>query len=166
MSSGRVTDTDHGADAFMERLRALKASTARVRVGVLADAAKDPAKDKNGKAGKPPKYTLLEVAAVHEFGAPAANIPQRSFIRAPIDAHAEDIKRLQGVLLGHVVEGKITVAAALDMLGAKIASYCQEAIDDGIEPALADETVRRKGSSKPLVNTGQLKSAITWKVEG
>ena len=70
------------------------------------------------------------------------------------------------MLLGQVVEGKITEAAALDMLGAKVASYCQEAIDNGIEPALADETVRRKGSSKPLVNTGQLKSAITWKVEG
>ena len=164
--TGRVTDTDHGAKAMLARLRALKASTARVRVGVLADAAKDPPKDKNGKVGKPPKYTLLEVAAVHEFGAPAANIPQRSFIRAPIDAHAEDIKRLQTVLLGHVVEGKITEAAALDMLGAKVASWCQEAITEGIAPPLADATAKRKGSTKPLVNTGQLKSAITWKVEG
>lgn len=165
MTASRVTDTDHGADAFLARIRALKASKARVRVGVLADAAKDPPKDKNGKTGKPPKYTLLEVAGVHEFGAPAANIPQRSFIRAPIDAHAEDITRLQAVLLTQIVEGRITEAAALDLLGAKVASWCQEAIDDGIEPALADETVQRKGSSKPLVNTGQLKSAITWQVE-
>jgi len=164
--TGRVIDTDHGAKAMLERLRALKASTALVRVGVLADAAKDPPKDKNGKVGKPPKYTLLEVAAVHEFGAPAANIPQRSFIRAPVDTHAEDIKRLQGVLFEHVVEGKITESAALDQIGAKVASWCQEAIDNGIEPALADATVKRKGSSKPLVNTGQLKSSITWKVEG
>ena len=36
----------------------------------------------------------------------------------------------------------------------------------GIAPPLKPATIARKGSSTPLINTGQLRSAITWRVEG
>lgn len=155
-----VKDIDRGAKAMIERIRALAASKATVRVGVLTDA---PKKKRESVSGK---YSLVEVAAVHEYGAPAARIPQRSFIRAPVDEHAADIARLQKVLLAQVVEGKIELKPALDAMGSKIAAWCQNAISDGIAPALAPATVAKKKSSKPLVDTGQLKSSITWVVEG
>ena len=31
-------------------------------------------------------------------------------------------------------------------------------------PPLAESTIRRKGSSNPLIDTGQLRSSITWQV--
>jgi hypothetical protein len=40
----------------------------------------------------------------------------------------------------------------------------QMRISQGIPPALAQATVDRKKSSVPLVDTGQLRSAITWQV--
>ena len=69
----RVTVKDNGAAALLARAKTLAAGRV-VRVGVLDDAPKDP-----HKGEKPSGMSLLEVAAVHEFGAPAAGIPQRSF---------------------------------------------------------------------------------------
>lgn len=155
--SGKVTDSDRGLKELRARLAALKG--ARVRVGVLADAPKRP------HAGEEPsEMTLVEVAAVHEFGAPARGIPQRSFIRATVDEKRADVAKLQEVLLGNVTKGKMTADQALDAMGAKVAAWCKTRIAAGIAPPLKPETVARKKSSKPLVDTGQLRSSITWKV--
>jgi hypothetical protein len=53
---------------------------------------------------------------------------------------------------------------ALDRLGAKVAALLQNRISAGIDPPNSAATIARKGSSKPLVDTGQLKAAITWRV--
>lgn len=151
-----VRDTDQGANAFVARLRALDG--AKVRVGVLDDA---PKRESDGASGP---LSLLEVAAIHEFGAPAAGIPQRSFIRATADERRTDIGALQAALAEQVAAGKASPEQALELMGAKVASMVQAKINSGIAPPLAPETVARKGSSQPLVSTGQLKSSITWKV--
>lgn len=158
--SSKVTDKDRGAKALMERIGGLAESKRTVRVGILTDA---PKKEREGATGK---YSLLEVAALHEFGAPAANIPARSFIRATIDEHQADIAKLQRVLLTKVVAGELTEEQALQALGAKVAGWCKARIAAGIDPPLAPATVKRKKSSKPLVDTGQLRSSITHVVEG
>ena len=159
--SGKVTDTDRGARDLLERLRALAKSTRKVRVGVLADA------PKKSEGASPSRLSLLEVAILHEFGAPAAGIPQRSFIRATIDERAADIAKLQLALAKRVAEGAITEDQALAQLGAKVAAWCQARIVAGISPALAPSTIERKGNkTTPLVLTGQLKSSITYAVEG
>lgn len=152
----RVTVTDRGADGLLSRLR--RAAGARVRVGVLEEATKA-SREEEGSA-----LTLLEVAAVHEFGAPAAGIPQRSFIRAGVDAQLPEIQRVQRALAGQTIRGAITLDVALDRLGAKVAALLQNRIAAGIDPPNSPATIARKGSSKPLVDTGQLKAAITWRV--
>lgn len=160
MSTTKVTDTDRGAGELVKRLRALAKSTRRVKVGILSDA---PKKAREGSRGK---LSLLEVAIVHEFGAPAANIPQRSFIRATIDERAADIARLQLVVAQRVAMGEITEEQGLSQIGAKVAGWIKARIADGIAPPLAESTVARKKSSKPLVDTGQLRSAVAHVVEG
>lgn len=156
----KITDTDRGAKALLKSVGALAKSKRTVRVGILSDA---PKKEREGATGK---LSLLEVAAIHEFGAPAAGIPARSFIRATIDEHQADIEKLQRVLLAKVVAGQLTEEQALQMIGAKVAGWCKARIAAGIDPPLAPETVKRKKSSKPLVDTGQLRASITHAVEG
>lgn len=129
-----------------------------VRVGILAD------EPKRSREPQDSGLSLVEVALIHEFGAPAAGIPQRSFLRAAIDEHAPDIRRLILAVAARALDGAITPAQALDQIGSKVAGWVQTRIDQGIAPSLKPETIARKGSSKPLVNVGQLKSAITWKV--
>jgi phage gpG-like protein len=129
-----------------------------VRVGVLEEATKTSREEE----GSP--LTLLEVAAIHEFGAPAAGIPQRSFIRAGVDAQLPEIQRVQRALAAQTIRGALTLDVALDRLGAKVAALLQNRIAAGIDPPNSAATIARKGSSKPLVDTGQLKAAITWRV--
>lgn len=152
----RVSVTDRGADGLLSRLR--RAAGARVRVGVLEEATKATREEE----GSP--LTLLEVAAVHEFGAPAAGIPQRSFIRAGVDTQLAEIQRVQRALALQTIRGATTLDVALDRLGAKVAALLQNRIAAGIDPPNSAATIARKGSSKPLVDTGQLKAAITWRV--
>ena len=152
----RVTVKDRGADELLRR--AHKGGNQTVRVGILAD---QPKKEHGGGVGK---LSLVEVAALHEFGAPGAGIPQRSFVRAAVDEHRSDIHALQERLAGQILRGEIDEKAALERLGAFVAGLMQRRIAAGIAPALNPETVARKGSSTPLVDTGQLRSSITWKV--
>lgn len=152
----KVTVKDQGANDLLKRAREL-AKGKRVAVGILDDA---PKQAEPGE--KAPKLSLVEIAIIHEFGAPAAGIPQRSFIRATIDENKAEIIALERSVAAKIIAGEIEPERGLSLIGAKVASMMQAKIADGIEPALKPETIARKGSSKPLVNTGQLRSAITW----
>jgi hypothetical protein len=41
-----------------------------------------------------------------------------------------------------------------------------QTINAGIEPGLNERTIERKGSSKPLIDTGRLKGSITHEIRG
>ncbi len=153
----KVTVKDQGWRAMLARAREI-AGGRGVRVGILAD------EPKRSREPETSGLSLVEVALIHEFGAPARGIPQRSFLRAAIDEHAPDIRRLILAVAARALDGAITPAQALDQIGSKVAGWVQTRIDQGIAPPLKPETIARKGSSKPLVNVGQLKAAITWKV--
>ena len=64
-----------------------------------------------------------------------------------------------------VVTGKVqSFDVALGRIGLKIRDEIKERIRSGIEPGLAEATKDRKGSSTPLIDTGQLISSITWEL--
>ncbi len=103
------------------------------------------------------------LAAVHEFGAPSAGIPERSFMRAPFDRNVEKYNRFMGSRARDLRRSfKRILAAAGELVKADMI----RAIDDGLSPGLKPATIRAKGSSKPLIDTGQLKQAITVKTTG
>lgn len=156
MSSVKVTD--HGASELRERLAAM--AKTRVKVGIIDDQPKRSGESKRGEA-----LTLLQVAAVHEFGAPDAGIPQRSFIRATIDVRAAEIAADQEKIAAGVLAGKITPAQGMEMLGARVQGMIQTRIAEGIGPPLKPATIKRKKSSKPLIDTGQLRSSVSYRVE-
>ncbi len=171
--SGKVTDDDSGLRELRARLAALKG--ARVRVGVLADAPKREPRGAHSKkarvrakvekrAAGARQLSLIEVAAIHEFG--AGHVPARSFIRATIDERRADIAKLQVLVGKQILAGKITSEQGLATIGAKVAGWMKERIAAGIAPPLKPRTIKRKKSSKPLIDTGQLRSSITYAVEG
>lgn len=175
--SAKVTDSGDGAAAMKARLASLKAGT--VRVGILSDEAKreekPAARGKHSKKSRTRRkvesragartLSLLEVALVHEFG--AGHVPARSFIRATIDERRADIQKLQLAVAKQVLAGKITAQQGLAQIGAKVAGWMQARIVAGIAPPLSPRTLKRKGKkTTPLILTGQLKSSITFAVEG
>lgn len=112
--------------------------------------------------------TNAELAAIHEFGAPRAGIPARSFIRATFEQQADEYRAVLGRLAGALLEDKITVERALDILGTWAAAAIKATITQGrVRPRLQESaagrrTIARKGSSQTLVDTGQLVNSITW----
>lgn len=158
MSRTKVTVRDRGWKALLQRVQDWARAPGRVRVGVLDDTPKD------AHDGKPGSASLVEVAAIHEFGAPAANIPERSFIRATVDIERDEIQKLQGAVARRVVKDAITARQGLGQIGAKVVAMMRRRIRAGIAPPLQPATIERKGSSKPLIDTRQLVSSLTWKV--
>jgi phage gpG-like protein len=133
-----------------------EAGKVHVRVGVFGDEKHEGSED----------LTLVELAAIHEFGSPAAGIPERSFIRATINAKHDEIKKLLHGLAKQVVRGEITAERGLNLIGTYIAAEMKKTITQrktvGPEPQeLKQATIDRKGSSTPLLDTAQLKNSIT-----
>jgi phage gpG-like protein len=156
---------DRGWEAIKHRIEALHGGAAVVKVGVQG--AQAAANHQDGR------LTVAQIANVHEFGKvihqPKMNrtivIPERSFLRATIDLYAGAIARRQVLLTQGYLLGKFGAQASLELLGQYVVGLVKQRIANGIEPANRPYTIARKGSSKPLIDTGQLRNAITYKVE-
>lgn len=157
-----VTEKRTKWDELIARAHGL--ARGHVRVGVLLS--KGGEKPHEGKGKNADHITLVELAAIHEFGSPAAGIPERSFIRSTFYVRrVEALRSMCARLAKAVVTDGLDPKRALGMLGAWAASQVKETITEiDIPPPLADSTVQAKGSSKPLVDTGQLKNSITYEV--
>ena len=148
--TGQVKVNDRVWRGVLKRVSEMK--RASVRVGVMGDAG-----DEKG-------VSLAEIAAYHEFG--TSTIPERSFLRATFFGHAaEGLRVMCEKLSKAIVEGKMDEPRALGLLGTWAAAEVKKTIRASIAPELAAATIAAKGSSLPLVDTGQLINSITYVVE-
>ncbi len=104
---------------------------------------------------------VAAVAAWNEFG--TETIPERPFFR---NALAESERGVSNILAKGIDTKKMVVD---EHLAGRVGEYVQGKIRDSItalkEPPNAPETVRRKGSSDPLLDTGTLRNSVSWEVE-
>jgi hypothetical protein len=107
--------------------------------------------------------TTAEVASFHEFG--LGNNPERSWLRGWFDEKKETNRQAMVEHAKAVVKGKLQPNQMMERLGQKFVGEIQERISAGIPPELKAATIRRKGSSTPLIDTGQLRTAVTYKVD-
>ena len=109
-----------------------------------------------------PRVDNPTVALVNEFG--TATVPERSFLRATMDARKNDIARIRNAMLKDVIEGKKSPKAGLDIFGAWLAAAVRRTIVDKADPPNAPATIAKKGFDDPLIHTKQLLNAVTHKV--
>ena len=109
---------------------------------------------------------LATIAAIHEFGSPDHNIPERSFLRAGIRRGMPKFRDVNFDSLRKVVLGKMPVEAAIERLGVVAVGEVKREFVVGRFKPLKPETIKRKGSSRPLIDTAQLRQSITYVVEG
>lgn len=147
-----VQDKDRGYEELVSRVFAIGAP--KVAVGVF---------ETDGSKVYVDGLTVLDVATFHEFG---LGVPERSFLRGWFDENIERAKEAIRRLMVSVVEGKRTKEQALELFGQWLQGEIQKRIAEGIPPPLAQSTIDKKGSSTSLVDTGQLRSSVTYKVEG
>lgn len=162
MANTKVTSKvikDSDASVFERLRRRIAGDTQTVNVGFPA----------TGELVEGEEIRLAHLAAVHEFGTLIHHpngaeipIPERSFLRAGIRRNKEKYKRLNRANLLKVLKGELTLEQALGQLGEVAKGDVQVEITDGSFAPLKPATIKRKGSSKPLIDSGQLRQGVQW----
>lgn len=172
-----VRSVDHGYDALVKRIFGFKQAT--VAAGILAKDGAKPHKAPGAEiaegvawtesanpkpiASEDEDLTVIEVACWNEFG--TEHIPARSFVRAWFDEHQAEIREKLRRLMLLVVSGKRTKKQILEQLGAWCAGEIQRRMAEGVPPPNAQSTIDRKGSSTPLIATGQMRSSVSYRTD-
>jgi len=136
-----------------------------IKVGVLSD----------GKLHDDDKIGAAGLAAVHEFGSPSRNIPERSFLRLTASQRTDDYKKW--IKANKEDISKSIIAGGLSSFCQKIGAFWVSCIHDtffrsgyGSWPKLKPSTVKARtkgkgrGPAKPLIDTGALMNSITYEV--
>lgn len=113
------------------------------------------AQDENG-------VDICDIAAFNELG--TSKIPSRPFLRDSVDNNEAKInsflqKRTQDIANGASAE-KI-----LKQIGVFQKGLVQEEIVNGSFVPNSEATIRRKGSSKPLIDTGRMRQSVNYQIK-
>lgn len=131
----------------------------RVQIGVLAS------KGGNEQHDEESGLTMIEILAIHEFGSPAAHIPERAPIRTTFVRKQDELANICSKATQAVLGG-MAPRRALEIVGIWGSTEVKKTItaEAHLEPPLKPATIAKKGSSRPLVDTGRLVNAITYEV--
>lgn len=162
------------------RTKELNESLKRLQKAVLmvgiAQGSKGDARDDGG-----PPNSLL--GWVHERGSPSAGIPARLFLRPGIEDAKDDIKDgLKAAMQAALKDDADGMNAELEKTGIRAVSAVKTKMREGPFAPLKPSTVKGRNRSrqtqgkrenevkgeniKPLINTGALRDAIDFYVEG
>jgi hypothetical protein len=162
----------------------LKVADVEVLAGFPEDTTDRPPED-----GVPSNITNASLAYIHDQGAPESNIPARPFMCPAMEAVKDRIADKMGQILKAAINdaGSAKMAQGFTQLGIIAKLSIQKTINAGIDPALAESTLRararkgRKGAqkeldnrakglapstlfAKPLVDTGELRDSASYAI--
>ena len=103
---------------------------------------------------------MLDIAVYNHFG--TASIPARPFVSDCAEKNAGQIQEAQRRLVYRVYQGSLSADGALAQLGAWYVNVQKGHILHGGWTPNAPATIKRKGSNRPLVDTGQLVNTVDW----
>lgn len=141
-----------------------KAKTMSVKIGLPAGESATSKAYTNDGAGPAP--TVLEVGVWHEYG--TQHVPMRSFLRGPLNAKSADMDKVLQTQFNLVLERGMDVEIALGRVGLAARNISVGAFRTrgyGVWADIDQATKDAKGSSGILIDTGLLRSSITWVVE-
>lgn len=138
------------ADAALRKVAELLGKRGAVRVGFLEGATYPT------KAATP----VAAVAAYQNFG--TRRIPPRPFFSNMV---AEESPGWPGAVATNLRSTGYDVDRTLNLVGEGIAGQLRQSIVDTNSPPLAQSTIDRKGSSKPLVDTGHMLNTVDYEVK-
>jgi len=96
----------------------------------------------------------------------SVNIPERSFIRSTFDEQNDEWLDFIERQIEKVLSLEITARQLFERLGALIVGEIQKKMTDLSTPSLSPLTKanRKHGGDNPLVDSGELRRHVTWKV--
>ena len=158
-SKTRIRKLPKRANRVLDKLAKSLRGRDSVRVGLP--------KDSNDY---PDGTSIIDVGIIHEFGSRDGLIPQRSFLRATIEANRREyaamLKELARKIYhnelaeveGLEIEDFLTKKETLQLIGERVKGDVIERMGEGISPQL------RSRDGTPLVDTGHLRQSITYEI--
>ena len=101
-------------------------------------------------------------AAINEYG--TSKIPQRPFMRTAVSKYGKSWGVKSAKAVQSVVKG-MPISQVTELVGMQMKSDISKALTNGPWTPNAASTIAKKGSSRPLIDTGELRASITYKVE-
>lgn len=145
-----VIDRDLGFSEIITHLK--KLADKEIKVGIQGD---ESGEYENG-------VSVIDVAIFNEYG--TDKIPARPFIRQCFQLHSKEaFERLEKVV-GFIGQGG-DVDVALGNIGQWYEQRMKRVLTTYPWEKNSVATIRKKGSSKPLIDTRQLRDSIRYKVE-
>jgi len=101
---------------------------------------------------------------INEEGAPAANIPARPFMAQAWEANVDRYTRIADAGIAQVLVGRTKVRDVMLRVAVEMSNDIKRSIATGSFAPNAPSTVDRKGSTRPLFDTGAALSAVAFEV--
>ncbi len=147
----KTSDPKEIAKAIEAKLKEI--SESQILIGIPKEAMQT----KDGKT-----FYLADIARVNNFGSKSRNIPARPFGTTLMPRFGKKIADFYKKEIATVLKGKRKLKAALNRIGFVAAGYMKQNLSTGKWKPNAPITIKMKGSAKPLIDTGQMRQAITW----
>lgn len=145
-----VRSIDKGWNRIRKEIRLMDQSFTKVGI--------QQGEKRTAKPGEKDPFTMVEVGLANEFGTETQ--AARSFMRSTYDERRGTIDRLMESEKNKILAGTSTTARSLGLIGEYFQGQVQKKIRSNVPPPNAESTVKRKKSSKTLIDTAQMLGAI------
>lgn len=108
-----------------------------------------------GSNAYPDGTSVILVGAVHEFGSPSRNVPERSFLRSTVKSNRRKYRGIIGKIGKRTLLGEVDPSIEFRKLGLLVETDVKDKIRDIKTPPLKSRV------GNPLVDTGHLIQSIT-----
>ena len=145
-----VIDRDLGYNRIIRDLEKLYG------MEVVAGMLKDSGKAENGAS-------YVDIATWHEYG--TGHIPSRPFIRISADTNKAAWAKLAQQCVNGVIDGDSPRDAA-QVVGHRMVEDIRKVFGSSELKANAPSTARKKGRNEPLVDSGEMRRRVNFRIEG
>lgn len=154
-----ITSTVRRDNGLLDRIRLVaRRYTTKVEVGYFGNQMHRPSIT-SGSSGR---IAISDLARIHEHG---LGVPKRAFVEPALQLNKAKYLRYVGKQITPIIRRRQTMNNVWQTLGAMAVADVQKYMLTASFKPLAPATIRRKGSSKPLIDTGQMSQSITYRVK-
>jgi len=159
-----VKEIDKGWKRIKKQL--LDSSRLVVKIGVIGGGGEhnyNVHSDVEGK-GEGSNIDLPKLAIMMEYGVPSKGISARPFIAQTYEKNSANTKKFIDAVVSGFYSGAHDLKTGANKIGIWYKGKIQETFRTGSFEANKPKTVAKKGSSRPLIDTGRLRQSIDFEV--
>ncbi len=116
----------------------------------------------HGEVIEKEEIDICDVAAWNELG--TVNMPSRPFLRESVDENEAKINNFLQSKKSELIRG-ISAEQILKEIGIFQKDLIQEKITEGSFAPNAESTLKKKNSSKPLIDTGRMRQSVNYVIK-